>query len=293
MPQCLYQRVINEAPTACGKCINCRNKRIAGWSARLMKEDAHSCASFFLTLTYNPDKLMFCPKNRPTLWPSHLTSYWKMLRKNLKKTTFKYYACGEYGSNRQRPHYHAIFMVKNTDLSAVQLLNAIEKYWPHGETFVGTVTAESVAYVLKYISKKGSVPQYAGDTRTKEFQRSSKGLGIDYLKNIGNWHTNDLLNRAYIPLQGGNRAPVPRYYKDKLYTKEQREQIGKYMEQTTTTPDYVNLKNLRLMSDKKTNAKPERHKDEAMTQNLIKGKRKAVKSEEQTLVYTQVKVNLA
>jgi hypothetical protein len=129
-------------------------------------------------------------------------------------------------------------------MSAVQILNIIEKAWPHGETFIGTVTGESVAYVLKYLTKHGSVPQYRGDTRTKEFQRSSKGLGIDYLKNIGNWHQADLLNRAYLPLQGGNRSPIPRYYKDKLYTKEQKQQIGEHMQQINKSPNYHRLKEL-------------------------------------------------
>jgi len=216
-----------------------------------MKEDMHSCMSFFITLTYDPDHVMFCPKNRPTLWPSHLTNYWKKFRKNFKTNVIKYYACGEYGSNRQRPHYHAILFIKETTYTAVEVLQLIEKNWEHGETFTGTVTGESIAYVLKYISKTGSVPAYSGDTRTKEFQRSSKGLGINYLQTIGNWHLDDLTQRAYIPLTGGGRAPIPRYYKDKLYTKEQKLQIGEYMQATTISPDYHRLKELRKINAKK------------------------------------------
>lgn len=252
MAQCLYPYMVDEQPVPCGKCMNCRNKRIAGWSARLMKEDLHSEMSFFITLTYDPDHLMFCPKNRPTLWPSHLTNYWKLLRKKING--FKYYACGEYGSNRQRPHYHAIFFVKDKDLSAVQALKIIEDNWKHGDVFVGTVTGESVAYVLKYLSKKPSVPQYQGDKRTPEFQRSSKGLGLSYLETIGNWHTNDLLNRAYIPLAGGSRSPIPRYYKDRIYTKEQKEMIGQYMQTVNGLIDYDRLKELRKMNARKLNS---------------------------------------
>lgn len=251
MPQCLYTRIIHDAPVACGKCMNCRNKRISGWAARLMKEDMHSSMSFFVTFTYDPAHVMFCEKGRPTLWPSHLTNYWKLLRK--KNVKFKYYACGEYGSNRKRPHYHAILFIKETTLSPTQVINLIDSTWVHGETFSGTVTAESIAYTLKYISKKGSVPEYAGDKRHAEFQRSSKGLGLDYLQKIGHWHLDDLLNRAYIPLQGGGKAPIPRYYKDRIYTLEQRLLIGQHMEETQYRPDYHNIVELRKKSFEKIN----------------------------------------
>jgi len=213
----------------------------------------HSCMSFFVTLTYDTEHIMFCPKNRPTLYPSHLTAYWKLLRAKLNHTKFKYYACGEYGSNKKRPHYHIILFIKNTDLSPTKLLNELEKLWQHGTIYVGTVTAESVAYTLKYISKKGSVPQYNGDTRVPEFQRVSKGLGIDYLKTIGQWHIADLINRAYVPLPGGNKAPMPRYYKDKIFTKEQKEIIGKHMEEKIKSREVQSLIELRIKSSKKVN----------------------------------------
>jgi hypothetical protein len=251
MAQCLYTTIRHDAPVPCGRCINCRNKRVAGWSARLIKEDKHSEMSFFITLTYDSDHVMFSPCNRPTLWPSHLTSYWKMLRKKFKSNAIKYYACGEYGSNRQRPHYHAILFIKKTSYSAVEILQLIESNWPHGETFTGTVTGESIAYVLKYISKTGSVPAYSGDKRTKEFQRSSKGLGANYLQTNKSWHLEDLQNRAYIPLNGGGRSPIPRYYKDKIYTKEQKQLIGEHMQATTISPDYHRLKELRKINAEK------------------------------------------
>lgn len=254
MPQCLYPRIINDAPTQCGKCMYCRNKRVAGWSARLMNQDMHSCMSFFITLTYAPDTLMFCPKGRPTLYPSHLQNYWKLLRKKFRNKTLSYYACGEYGSNRQRPHYHALLFINDTKISAMNALKAIESEWKHGETFVGTVTGESVAYVLKYLSKRPSVPQYSGDKREREFQRMSKGLGKNYLtEGKKQWHLNDLTERAYIPLQGGGRAPLPRYYKDKIYTKEQKLYIGEHMEQTQPFRDHDKLLRLRQVSTYKIN----------------------------------------
>ena len=195
---------------------------------------------------------MFCPKNRPTLWPSHLTNYWKLLRKKIKG--FKYYACGEYGSNRQRPHYHAILFIKDRKISPLAAFKAIEREWRHGETFVGTVTNESCAYVLKYLSKKGSVPQYAGDTRTKEFQRVSKGLGINYLTpQMRAWHHADLLERVYMPLGDGNKAPLPRYYKDKLYEQHHKNAIIDHMADKMPRRDEQTLRELRHINRIKMN----------------------------------------
>lgn len=36
------------------------------------------------------------------------------------------------------------------------------------------------------------------------------------------WHGKDLLNRMYVNLDGGKKAAMPRYYKDKLYSHEER-----------------------------------------------------------------------
>jgi hypothetical protein len=43
------------------------------------------------------------------------------------------------------------------------------------------------------------------------------------------WHEADMLNRMYVPLKDGKKIAMPRYYKDKIYTKEQRQHIGAYL----------------------------------------------------------------
>jgi len=42
------------------------------------------------------------------------------------------------------------------------------------------------------------------------------------------WHKSDLLNRMYINIDGGKKAAMPRYYKNKIYTDEQRKEIAGY-----------------------------------------------------------------
>lgn len=42
------------------------------------------------------------------------------------------------------------------------------------------------------------------------------------------WHLNDLNNRMYINIGDGKKAAMPRYYKQKIYTDEQRSVISGY-----------------------------------------------------------------
>lgn len=39
------------------------------------------------------------------------------------------------------------------------------------------------------------------------------------------WHKNDLLNRMYLTVADGKKVSMPRYYKDKIYNREERGQI--------------------------------------------------------------------
>lgn len=57
----------------------------------------------FVTFTYNEENL---PPNR-SLRRKDMTDYWKRLRKSLEGTgkKIKYYMCGEYGDQFERPHY--------------------------------------------------------------------------------------------------------------------------------------------------------------------------------------------
>lgn len=42
------------------------------------------------------------------------------------------------------------------------------------------------------------------------------------------WHNADLLNRMYINIGDGKKAAMPRYYKQKIYTDDQRKEISGY-----------------------------------------------------------------
>lgn len=209
-------------------------RRVSGWSFRLMQEDKRSFTSSFVTLTYNTKHIPITNKGFKTLRKTDLQSFFKRLRyyeKEIRYTTdsrnncpIRYYACGEYGSKHYRPHYHIILFNAS--------IEAIEKAWtidgkPIGEIYHGYVSEASVGYCLKYINKPSKIPLHKNDDRQKEFALMSKKLGDNYInKRTKKWHTQNLADNYYLPLQDGKKASIPRYYKDKLYAKEQRQAIG-------------------------------------------------------------------
>lgn len=203
----------------CGKCPKCLARRASGWSFRLMQEEKHSYSAHFVTYTYANENLIRTERNYRTLFPRHLELYWKQYRKSNPLHGIRYFACGEYGDKNMRPHYHAI------------LFNGVEgeiiRHWPHGSVFIGTVTGASVGYCLKYMQKPKKIPQHRNDDRLPEFQRFSKGLGKSYLTEaIRKWHTADLENRMYCNTEDGKKIAMPRYFKNKIYTEEERSHVG-------------------------------------------------------------------
>lgn len=109
----------------------------------------------FVTLTYSDDTLAYSEMGYPTLCKRDLQLFLKRLRKSLGRK-FRYYACGEYGENTERPHYHlALF-----GLSPVVDADRISRSWfftpdtPFGIVHIGEVTNESAQYVAGYVTKK-------------------------------------------------------------------------------------------------------------------------------------------
>lgn len=216
----------------CGKCPHCFARRIAGWSFRLMQEEKRSSSAWFVTLTYKDDYLPVTEDGEITLCAKHLQDYFKRLRKRSAKK-LKYYAIGEYGGRYGRPHYHAIiFNASHVDIEASwsvydRLRNGYHRI---GLVNFGAVTPASVGYVLGYLTTPRAVIKGSGDTRTPEFSRMSKGLGLGYLTDaMISYHHADMLHRKYVSPEGDKKVSMPRYYADKIYDDRQKADIALYV----------------------------------------------------------------
>lgn len=204
----------------CGKCPACRRRRASGWMFRLLQEERVSVSSYFVTLTYHTDFVPISDNGWLTLCPSHLQDFWKRLRYYCRNK-IRYYACGEYGELNQRPHYHAI--VFNCDEKAFC------DSWTFGNVDIGTVTEASLSYVTGYMDKPDVVDssnEY--DDRVKSFSRMSRFLGATYMSDAILAYYKADLSRLYCRLSGGVRVPMPRYYRERIFTEEELKVIRHY-----------------------------------------------------------------
>lgn len=204
----------------CGKCPQCTARRTSAWSFRLMQENKVSDSSYFITLTYADENLKYENLTTPpTLFKRDIQLFLKRLRKAHPKNSLplKYFAAGEYGEKTWRPHYHLILFNAQIEL--------IQPAWNLGTVHYGDVNEASIGYTLKYISKP-KPSRYALRGRNQQFQLQSKGLGKNYLTHaMVRWHQLDIPTRAYCNLTDGKKITMPRYYKEKIYSLEEREII--------------------------------------------------------------------
>lgn len=218
----------------CRNCIGCRLDNARQWAIRLTHEQRYHELSCFLTLTYNPQHM---PKDH-SLDKRHFQLFMKRLRmyhhyNNPEAPKIKYYMCGEYGGQTDRPHYHAIIFGldfadkrKHKTTKRGDVLYTSEKLnelWGMGHCYIGAVTYKSVGYVARYCIKKvngeranehyNNVDKETGEIIPvlKEYMAASQGLG---LRHFEEFHQQMYL-RDSVVIQG-KEAPIPRYYDRKL-----------------------------------------------------------------------------
>lgn len=205
----------------CGQCIGCRLERSRQWALRCVHEASlyeHNC---FVTLTYN-DK---CLPPGGTLVKRDHQLFLKRLRKYLEPEKIRYYMCGEYGEQLQRPHYH--FILFNCDFKDKQLFKlnngfplytskTLELLWPFGFSTIGNVTFETCAYTARYVLKKinGDIAEDHYKGRLPEYTCMSRRPGIahDWVEK----YEDDVYPHDYVVIRNGIKCRPPRYY-DKLY----------------------------------------------------------------------------
>lgn len=245
---------VTNFPADCGKCPVCRKNKVREWCFRLVQEDKYSLSSCFVTLTYSPKYVPMSENGYMTLDKGYKTEKgslstdlkrflkrlrkldeksWKEHKPGVIKKKISYYACGEYGSKSDRPHYHLIifnlFDYDNIQKAWTEETEKGERE-PIGSIHIGRTTGASVAYTLKYLDKTKRIPQHINDDRRKEYQVQSKGLGDGYLTDDMIKYHKEELSRYYI-IQDGYKIKMPRYYRERIYDDKELMEISKIIEE--------------------------------------------------------------
>jgi len=233
MPKCLAP--LSLAPlakgqgrniTPCGKCEACLQTRRQDWTFRLSEEYRHAKTGHFVTLTYAEGNEPYTPEGYNELSKAHIQTFMKKLRKHadyarkvLKWPPIRFYAAGEYGTMTDRPHYHIILFNVPPDT-----INEIESIWGLGFVQLSILNHARIHYTTKYIIQ----PKAQSDEQEKrqpQFALMSRrpGLGSQYIHRAKKWHTDNLY--PYVINEYGAKQSMPRYYKDKIFSASEREQI--------------------------------------------------------------------
>lgn len=253
----------------CGKCEVCKKNKRKEMTVRLTNEiesHEHSC---FVTLTYKPEELPYVnivtgevrrykdifdtaddvlfkdavmKEWTPTLVKKDLQDYLKRQRKYLSTPLKKkqdsrdyvdkirYFAVGEYGSKKSRPHWHLIIFGWNPSDKEVfcnrgqynlYRSKQIEANWEFGISTVGDCNNAVAKYCAQYVTKKEDRKlRYKSEFVQKELVLCSKMNGAmgasfcdKYWKQILEQKGVTLLNRktgqAY-------KYKIPAYYKARI-----------------------------------------------------------------------------
>jgi hypothetical protein len=212
---------------ACGQCRGCRIARSATWATRILHEAQtfreRGKPSSFLTLTYDDEHL-------PTdngLQRADLQKFFKRLRKTGRD--IRYFACGEYGEQSLRPHYHAILFgedfaddrveIKVTKYGTLYYSRTLEKIWNKGQISIGQVTRQSATYVAKYCIKCRTGPlaerEYYRRSGTHEWQVEPEfgvmslkpAIGTDWLRH----YKSDVFPSGEL-ISSGKHVAIPKLY---------------------------------------------------------------------------------
>lgn len=235
-----------EMSVPCGKCNSCFAARASQWAVRCYCESLEHDRSSFLTLTYADTTL----PSDGRLVKKDLQDFFKRLRK--KVPTVRYFACGEYGDNTRRPHYHALlfgsdFLGGSSPFVEGHFTNPVlDKIWGKGFVTIAPLSYSTICYTVGYVAKK------IGDPDCFQIMSRRPGLGAKYVQKF----EDDIRRTGAITIEG-REYPLPEYFftqEDFDDIKQARKADAQKIHKTAQT-----LHSRRLNAAEKTNRKKGLH----------------------------------
>lgn len=205
-------------PVGCGNCIECRRKKANEWKIRL-NEELKTNKGTFVTLSFNEEELnKLCKELKVNECNAVAKLAVKRFNERYRKKNghaIRHWLISELGhNNTERLHIHGIVFetISKEDL---------EKYWKYGMVYTGyECSLKTINYVIKYITKI--------DKDHKGFKGEilcSPGIGKNYIGTTTENQYKGTQTKEYYRLQNGQKISLPIYYRNKIYSEEQREKL--------------------------------------------------------------------
>lgn len=250
----------------CGKCIGCRLDYSRQWANRCMLEMQYHDEAWFVTLTYDQAHVPLSWYSDPatgeayqamTLKKRDFQLFMKRLRKAYEPQKIRYFAAGEYGDKKMRPHYHAILFGLHLDDLEIYpdhvgdfpyyTSKKLQRIWDsgldnfgvmcynddsskesitslatRGMVIVAPVNWQTCAYVARYVVKKQKGPAsavYQMHNIEPPFSLMSRkpGIGRQYYDDHPNLYDYQSINIS--TEEGGRKFRPPKYF-DRLHLQD-------------------------------------------------------------------------
>lgn len=226
-PPQLTDKRLYEVEVNCGKCIECRKKKAREWSIRLQEElkrdtfiNGEKQTPLFITLTFSNEKAkeLIEKYNLIELNDIAKKAVRLMMERYRKKNkiSFKHWLVTELGEETSRLHLHGIIWLNINK-------EELTKLWSYGHVDIRPyLSTAGVNYITNYSLKLDAQHAFY-----KPLICCSKGIGENYitddvkiLKKFNGVNTPD-----YYTLNNGQKVALPKYYRNKIYSEEERQQL--------------------------------------------------------------------
>lgn len=256
----------------CGHCLACKMAYSAEWADRCDMESKLHDHTWFITLTYREDALVYGTKGIATVEKDAISDFIRALRDKLgHDKNIRYFGCAEYGEGKGErqgfnPHYHIIvfgadlvdltidmpdmskpilpsgkypiFRRKNRNGDFVMFSQTIYECWKKGKIEVEEASWNTSAYVSRYVTKKHygrSADVYARLGIVPEYLRMSTrpGIGADYMK----LQKDKILKTDFMSVKNASGVKTyhpPRYF-EKLMKKDEESVDAALMDANKTS----------------------------------------------------------
>lgn len=230
IPPVLDERV-KLVPVGCGRCIECMKQKARAWQIRLTEEIKQNKNGKFITLTFSNESICDIIKKYELTSEGYeldneiatiaMRNFLERWRKTHKKS-LRHWLVTELGHNgTENIHLHGIVFT-NKEYETIRKHWAYGFIWPTEYSKPTYVNNQTINYIIKYITKQ--------DEKHKEYKPKilcSPGIGNNYTNTsqaCRNKYDSENTRETY-KTTTGHEINLPTYYRNKLYTEEEREKL--------------------------------------------------------------------